>query len=263
MISIGKYDVLQSDVTLASGRTLHEWSFVDSASTAANRTAVTAQRARWKPVLDGLESRFGPYPGNSIGVVVDRVPAGINYALETQDRSFFPTSIGGEVFVHEAAHQWYGDAVSPRVWNDIWINEGMASWVPVHLDDPTSTESTFYGDWNDEPASSSAWTRAACGHDRPGRPVRLPDLLPQRPDVGGAAAVDRRWRVHRLRARVAAAVRWWEPRPYRLRRLAEEMSGEDLDEFFQDWLLDRQAGLAAAVRPRPARRRDVDAARTG
>lgn len=43
-------------------------------------------RTQLKSYLDFFESRYGPYPGNSTGVVVDIVPNSINYALERAGR---------------------------------------------------------------------------------------------------------------------------------------------------------------------------------
>lgn len=38
-----------------------------------------------------------------------------------------------EVTVHELAHQWFGDLVTPQWWDDIWLNEAFANWMASRI----------------------------------------------------------------------------------------------------------------------------------
>ena len=193
--------------------------------------------ARTGEIADFLSTQFGPYPFDAYGgVVVD--DSRIGYALETQSRpvygeGFFTTGPNDRVIAHELAHQWFGDSVALRRWQDIWLNEGFATyaeWIWAEHAGQLTARQSFDREYN-----SFDWRQA------PGNPT--PARL-----FGEAVYIRGGMTVYALREKIGDAafdrlVKGWtaghrdgNATTADLIAAAEQASGQQLDAFFQAWL---------------------------
>ncbi|MDQ1015827.1 M1 family metallopeptidase [Streptomyces afghaniensis] len=198
-----------------------------------------------------MESKAGRYPFETYGLLMADVSTG--FELETQTLSLFERELFTEsvypawyvesVMVHELAHQWFGNSVGPRTWSDLWLNEGHATWY----------EALYAEEQAGKPMRDRM--KAAYGASDRWRAAGGPPAAPKAPEPGrktgifrpnvydGAALVLYALREEIGRPAFERLERAWAGR-YRddtvgtqdFVRLAAEISGRDLDGFFQRWL---------------------------
>ncbi|MFI8001640.1 M1 family metallopeptidase [Streptomyces sp. NPDC086010] len=226
-VAVGRFTVRRT----VSGAGLPVVTAVDPESARASAGVL----ARIPAMVAWGEEKFGPYPFSSAGAIVGR-PDDAGYALETQNRPFLPGPPDPVLLVHELAHQWFGNSVTPASWRDMWLNEGFATyaewlWSEDHSG-PTVQES-----FDEAYADEANWAFP------PSRPPGPADL--SGPPVYGRGAMV----VHRIRQEMDddpaffRLVRGWlEEHRYGnastadFTAYAEEASGRDLTEIWDTWL---------------------------
>ncbi|MGY1430238.1 M1 family metallopeptidase [Streptomyces sp. MN12] len=155
-VAVGEWETARS--TTDDG--LPVYTAVDPRQAEASREVL----GRIPEVMEWAGENFGPYPFSSTGAIVDRVEDA-GYALETQNRPYFPGAPDTVLLVHELAHQWYGNSVSPKTWRDMWLNEGFATyaeWLWEEDQGGDTAQETFdalYDGtyYDDEDANDSIW----------------------------------------------------------------------------------------------------------
>ena len=83
-----------------------------------------------KEMLDFYSSMIGDYPFLEDKYAMVEVPFREASAMENQTATTMRDVImdNKNIIAHELAHQWWGDALTPASFTDIWLNEGFATY---------------------------------------------------------------------------------------------------------------------------------------
>ena len=230
-LAVGDYDLVDQPTTAGAA--------VLNAYPPLNRGLGEGAFARFPDMVQFFSERFGPYPFTAAGNVI--VPGLPPLALECQTRSVFGLdalsgdSSDDEVVSHELTHQWFGDAVSPASWRDIWLNEGFAT----------------YGQWLwlEHTGGPTVGGSADAAHDETDRALDVPPADPGVDELFGASVYSRGGMfLVELQQRMGdekffTLLRTWvDQHRYgtattaQFLALAAEINGAPIDDLAQPWL---------------------------
>ncbi|MFZ4544682.1 MAG: M1 family aminopeptidase, partial [Saprospiraceae bacterium] len=160
--------------------------------------------------------------------------------MEHQTMSFM-VNFGYELMAHELAHQWFGDAVTCGTWEDIWLNEGFATYLSG-LCYERFFKNTYWGQF--KAGRINSVVSAPDGSVWVDDTTQVNRIFNGRLSYAKGAMV-----LHMLRWELGDQVFFQAIRNYlndpdrsyafaqtkHLKGHFEKVSGRNLDEFFKDW----------------------------
>ncbi|MEK7854576.1 MAG: M1 family metallopeptidase, partial [Acidobacteriota bacterium] len=147
------------------------------------------------------------------------------------------------VVIHEIAHQWFGNSVTEKDWDEVWLSEGFATYFTLLFIEHQYGRDEFVEGLRSSKRSVDAF------HLKNPNYRLVHDNLKDMNDVTTSQIYQKgSWILHMLRG-VVGTENFWQGiriyyRRYRdshatvadFRRVMEEVSGKDLSVFFDQWL---------------------------
>jgi aminopeptidase N len=198
-----------------------------------------------RQALEFYSEHIGPYSYEKLANVA---AAGISGGTEHASAIFYgergirPQPAFGLVS-HEIAHQWFGNAITERDWDDVWLSEGFATYFTHLCEEHYLGRETMVAG-----LKRDITTILNAGKASPDTPVIHRNLSDMSKVLNRFVYQKGGWFLHMLRGRIGTDVFWSGIREYYrryqnssastddFRRVMEQVSGQDLSAFFTQWL---------------------------
>jgi aminopeptidase N len=235
-VGVAQFDAHYAGTT--QGVPLQTWAFPQDRAAARMLFEETSRRA-----MDFFSARVGPFPYEKLANVQ---ASGFGGGMENATVIFYGekgVASGRGPVVHEIAHQWFGNSVTERDWDDVWLSEGFATYFALLYDEQFEGRDAFVDGLKRSRASILESARKL-----PDTPVVHRNLNDMERVLNTFVYQKGGWVLHMLRREIGADVFWTGIREYYrryrdrnassddLRQVMEQVSARDLRWFFAQWL---------------------------
>jgi aminopeptidase N len=202
-------------------------------------------------IVEFFAKTVAPFPYEKLAHVQSLTTYG---GMENASAIFYSNDIlrrrqmTADLIAHETAHQWFGDAVTPRAWGHLWLSEGFATYFQELWVEKSEGEEAFVASMR---RSRDQIVRSRAANERPVVDTLETDLMRL---LNANSYQKGAWVLHMLRGLVGDSVFFAAIRSYYgghrhgtalsddLLAAFEESSGRKLGWFFDQWL--RRPGFA-------------------
>jgi aminopeptidase N len=204
---------------------------------------ITTFEEPMRQAIEFYNSQIGRYPYERLAGVES---AGNGGGMEHATAVFYgqATVTGRPAFglvAHEVAHQWWGDSVTEKDWDDVWLSEGFATYFALLATEHYLGRDAFV-------AGLKRSRNMIFNTEKRLPGVAVVQDKPWKGIPNGIVYQKGGWALHMLRGQTGTPKFWAGIREYYrryrdrnastedFRKVMEEVSGADLGWFFKQWL---------------------------
>ena len=199
-------------------------------------------------VLRFFTGHIGPFPYAKLANVQSKTRyGGMENASNIfySERSVSGTRRGEGLIAHEVAHQWFGDSITENDWHHVWLSEGFATYFAQLY-----TEFTYGRDRLVQGMQRNRDTVIRFYRQNPELAVVAPSIADLNDLLNRNSYQKGGWVLHMLRRQVGDEAFWEGIRSYYrtyrdknaltedFQRAMEQVSGQDLETFFHQWIFE-------------------------